>query len=51
MLQRFVKKKKLHLPVNICWKAASTFVVSRADVSIKDRLFFSEKIVKVKEGQ
>ena len=31
------------LPVNIFWKAVSTLVESRADVSINDKLFFSEK--------
>ena len=30
------------LPVNIFWKAVSTFVESKADVSINDKLFFSE---------
>lgn len=31
------------LPVNIFWKAVSTFVESNADVSINDNVFFSEK--------
>lgn len=29
------------------WNAASTFVESNADVSMKDRLFFSEKTTKM----
>ena len=29
------------LPVRMFWKAASTFVESRAEVSMKDKLFFS----------
>ena len=32
----------LFLPVNIFWKAVSTFVESNADVSINDNVFFSE---------
>jgi hypothetical protein len=32
----------IFLPVNIFWKAVSTFVESNADVSINDSVFFSE---------
>lgn len=36
------KRKLQNLPVNIFWKAVSTFVESNADVSINDNVFFSE---------
>lgn len=35
--------KNTHIPVRIFWKAASTLVESKADVSMNDRLCFSEK--------
>ena len=40
------KSSNDHSPVNIFWKAVSTFVESKADVSINDKLFFSESKIK-----
>lgn len=36
-----------YLPVKMFWNAVSTLVESRADVSMKDRLFFSENRNKI----
>lgn len=42
-LQENAFEETLYWPVKMLWNATSTFVESRADVSINERLFFSKK--------
>ena len=39
------------IPVRMFWNAVSTFVESRADVSMKDRVFFSGDRGKERDGE
>ena len=42
LFKQYSHTTELYSPVNIFWKAVSTFVESSAEVSIKESVFFSE---------